>query len=1358
MKVKLISKYFIFYIKMFLKNSEPFYNKKSCCFYSASCLLFLTAILITDNEINSADKNKNISNRSYYYQFSNSESNLKKQKGKLKRDREKDDTTKKKLSDVTVQKSENKVPKNVDNLKTFEELDETDVYGYGNSIASEFFIGILRFDVGTPNAINLLVSDVDSYAGTFVTGNEDEIYWIDNENNYLKTYNIQNNLFHSIGELEPVDSDEIWADMATDYTDGTTYVMSTSINESVDRLYKIDINNAELEEIGTFHNGGSIALAIDDDGEAYVHSITSNAIYSLDLQTAEIERIGPTGIQANFAQSMDFDHETGQLLMAAYYDCDERCNSTLRYVDRQNGNTTPVGQIADGRSELGWFTTAKSGTTAPDEDPFITIWQTDNEGASDDDRIVIPGEGEEYLIEWEEVGNPGNSGSETGSGEHTITFPEPGQYRVEISGDFHRIHLGKYEDAENSDALKLLEVEQWGDIEWSSMEEAFGGSIHPKDYGAENLEITAEDSPDLSNVESMADMFAYAKAMNNDISDWDTGNVTDMGSMFRSAEIFDQDIGRWDTGNVEDMSRMFREAELFNQDIGAWDVSSVSDMNDMFNNAKSFNQDISGWDVSNVTDMQSMFFSADSFNQDISNWDIGNVEVMSWMFHNADSFKQDIGDWDTGNVEEMVGMFAWNNTFNQDISGWNTSNVTNMARMFRGAASFNQDIGDWNVSEVSSMWVMFEEASSFDQDISDWDVSTVEEMGGMFDRSNFSSENYDLALISWSKQQLNNNLTLGAEGIHYCEAEEERQQIIDEFGWIIRDEGIDSDCVIPPELTLLNAPSNEPRQGEVELTYQVEVGQTGGSAVNEIEYYYAIDADSEFSPAEFVEDDLTQPITNQRQVDVTWSTSQEFPDEESDEVVFKAAPVAEDGLKGDNVTTRQLNIDNKAPRFDPSSVDAEVHNTNEINLSWQEAEDLNSVEYKIFYALEDQSYDLDDPDKVVNDNEASISGVYSASPYRIKVLPVDEVGNRFEEDHSVEVTTSIIGDYTHSGSIESEDVHEFVDAFTGENLERADIYPYEGEIPHIQVIGNDDLGVHDLIVFTHMWNWSAPQRAANFDSKVDQIIENDSIPVINQELKPDYDNQYTIQLKPTIDKKMKNWSIKAKWPESIKIDTVGVNQPGIPMISINREKQSLVVDHIAHNTANKEEPYGYSSLSSYNSESSSNPDKKENDNNFLNLDKKSLDEANKDLMFQSVDKNYNLEDGLLNIELDKNIDEENEELILLFVAYDKDGRQHKSLYSYEFKEELPEEIVLSQNYPNPFNNSTTIEYHLPEATHVKISVYDVLGRHMQTLKDENQDAGEHAVQLNTNGWASGTYIYRLETEEFSDNRQMMLVK
>ena len=85
-------------------------------------------------------------------------------------------------------------------------------------------------------------------------------------------------------------------------------------------------------------------------------------------------------------------------------------------------------------------------------------------------------------------------------------------------------------------------------------------------------------------------------------------------------------------------------------------------------------------------------------------------------------------------------------------------------------------------------------------------------------------------------------------------------------------------------------------------------------------------------------------------------------------------------------------------------------------------------------------------------------------------------------------------------------------------------------------------------------------------------------------------------------------------------------------------------------------------------------------------------------------------------------------------------------------------FALMQNYPNPFSRETSIGFTLPVAQHVKLVVYDILGREVVRVLDGHKPAGEHQVTVPAAGWASGMYIYKIETEDFSDVKQMVLVK
>ena len=92
------------------------------------------------------------------------------------------------------------------------------------------------------------------------------------------------------------------------------------------------------------------------------------------------------------------------------------------------------------------------------------------------------------------------------------------------------------------------------------------------------------------------------------------------------------------------------------------------------------------------------------------------------------------------------------------------------------------------------------------------------------------------------------------------------------------------------------------------------------------------------------------------------------------------------------------------------------------------------------------------------------------------------------------------------------------------------------------------------------------------------------------------------------------------------------------------------------------------------------------------------------------------------------------------------------------KGDVPGKFVLEQNYPNPFNTSTTITFGLPGSSHVRLTVYDVLGREVSVLVNETREAGVHEVRFDCSNLASGVYLYRIEAERFVQTKGLLLCK
>jgi len=106
---------------------------------------------------------------------------------------------------------------------------------------------------------------------------------------------------------------------------------------------------------------------------------------------------------------------------------------------------------------------------------------------------------------------------------------------------------------------------------------------------------------------------------------------------------------------------------------------------------------------------------------------------------------------------------------------------------------------------------------------------------------------------------------------------------------------------------------------------------------------------------------------------------------------------------------------------------------------------------------------------------------------------------------------------------------------------------------------------------------------------------------------------------------------------------------------------------------------------------------------------------------------------------------------------DIDG-EYKYYYSKVLNCVLPSIYMLKQNYPNPFNPSTNINFTLPNAEFVTLKIYDILGREVTTLINEEMNAGNYTKIWDAKNLSSGVYFYKLQAGKFSETKKMILKK
>ncbi|KAA1244029.1 BspA family leucine-rich repeat surface protein [Aquimarina sp. RZ0] len=462
------------------------------------------------------------------------------------------------------------------------------------------------------------------------------------------------------------------------------------------------------------------------------------------------------------------------------------------------------------------------GTSA---DAFITKWTTTDPNQSITITISNNFSGYNFTVDWGDGQTTTNATDDV-----THEYVNADDYQVVITGVFPALRL---------QSSLLDEVVQWGTNPWQSTELMFAGS--------QNMNITATDTPDLTNVTSMRNMFNLCSSMNANINTWDvnnvinfegvfrgaaifnqpldnwdvsnamnlsnmffgarsfnqninnwkTSNVTTTAAMFRDAITFDEPLDDWDMSNVEDVSEMFRGALIFNQNLDDWITDKFNNTGFMFMVAQKFNQSLSNWNMENVTNISSMFNGAVDFNQNINNWNTSKVENTSGAFDNAVSFNQPLDQWDMSNVTDMSSMFAEAVSFNQNIDNWDVSSVTSASVLFLGATSFNQPLNSWDVRNIQGEFeAVFENASSFNQSLSNWRLEKVEALTNFFDGSGMSTQNYDATLVGWSAMTTANfSVRLGAAGITHCQTgQDAKDLIISKFNWRFFDDGLDTSC------------------------------------------------------------------------------------------------------------------------------------------------------------------------------------------------------------------------------------------------------------------------------------------------------------------------------------------------------------------------------------------------------------------------------------------------------------------------------------------------------------------------------------------------------------------------------------
>lgn len=406
------------------------------------------------------------------------------------------------------------------------------------------------------------------------------------------------------------------------------------------------------------------------------------------------------------------------------------------------------------------------------QNEFITIWKPASTVTqpitvsapyqAGDQQIWFPGIGENYDIYWEEVDFPQHNGSLVGVTSTKQVFIDFGmsygdkdaaKYRVKVSngnGVFKQIKFGEVQETQlpdqifpiwqvNGSADKILEIEQWGNIVWTSMNNAFSQ--------CKLVQITATDIPNLSNVEDASYMLYGTKSFTgaSSMQNWDTSKIKNFRFMF--ALIFD---------------------------------TIISSLPDQFN-PPYFNS----WDMSSATDLSFMFAGRGLFNQTLNNWNVSNVTDMKWMFALCPSYNQPMNNWDTSSLEDIRFMFHFDSAFNQSLDHWNTSKITNMAHAIHGCTAFNHSLENWDMTKVTRIDQILKETPNFNQSLASWNLASVNNGAQAFMQTGMDCENFSKTLAGWADNpNTANNVDLDITApLKYASNAADKRNILINKGW-----------------------------------------------------------------------------------------------------------------------------------------------------------------------------------------------------------------------------------------------------------------------------------------------------------------------------------------------------------------------------------------------------------------------------------------------------------------------------------------------------------------------------------------------------------------------------------------------
>ncbi|MFQ6606900.1 MAG: T9SS type A sorting domain-containing protein, partial [Fidelibacterota bacterium] len=317
------------------------------------------------------------------------------------------------------------------------------------------------------------------------------------------------------------------------------------------------------------------------------------------------------------------------------------------------------------------------------------------------------------------------------------------------------------------------------------------------------------------------------------------------------------------------------------------------------------------------------------------------------------------------------------------------------------------------------------------------------------------------------------------------------------------------------------------------------------------------------------------------------------------------------------------------------------------------------------------------------------------------------------------MTIDILGDYDQSGLVDFVDLVQFQQSWWQDTVGMSEeVGPAMGTPPYLQIQPDGLLNFEDLMVFTQMWNWSV-----GFDYGGRQLAKTRSdtstsarLQVLYPQRKPgDPDDEFLLQLQLTDPRSVGALELVLDYnPETVEFQSYSsrLDEPWVTLVHHDQEHHVLIV-----NLADlKREP-------------------------------RALPREWLDITFKRKVKGET--------EVQWELDLRNRQTEVM--------EQSRQTFRFSTTPPLPRVYALHQNYPNPFNSTTTIKYDLPEDTHVRLVIYNILGQEVVTLRNGQETAGFKSLQwrgVDRQGRpvGAGLYFVVMSTDTYRSSRKLILLK